>query len=74
MNIYYIWIDNYDYDHYDGFVVVASSEEQAMHLVNEETKSRYYDFPYGNDLNIRIIGDAWDKIPASVILGSFNAA
>jgi hypothetical protein len=40
MKAYLVWVDTFDYDTYDGFVVVAQDKDRALAMV----KDKFYEF------------------------------
>lgn len=65
MTVYCAWVDNYDYDTYNGIVVVAQNKKKALKLI----KDKGYFKPFQGEIHI-------DKVDLScehVILSSYNA-
>lgn len=36
MRVYYVYVDSYNYDTYDGLVIVSENKEKALAKVKEE--------------------------------------
>lgn len=64
MKVYHVWTDNFDYDEYDSFVVVAKCELDALKMVDASFK--LHQLP---DVHV----DEVDLTEEKVILSSFNA-
>ena len=64
MNVYYVWTDKWDWDEYDGFVVVAKDEENALAMVIGSFSERQRD-----SIHIEEV----DLTTEHMVLGSFNA-
>lgn len=71
--IYLITIGTHDWDEYDGFVVIAEDEQQAMEIIIDSMydykRSNWYE--YKDQITIDEIGTS-DREP-QIALGSFNA-
>ena len=65
MKVFLVWVDKYDYDEYDGVVVVAGSKERALEIVNE----RHYFYESQGEIFVTEV----DTTTESVVLESFNA-
>jgi len=75
MNIYQINRSDFTYDEYDGFVVVAKSDVEALNFINSKYNvGSYPAFPDEGIKSVKLIGIA---IPAykeiTIIMSSFNA-
>ena len=75
MNIYLINRSDHGYDEYEGFVVVAESDVEALDFVNIKYNVGYYPtFPDIGTKSVKLIGiasPAYKEI--TVIISSFNA-
>ena len=75
MNIYLINRSDHGYDEYDGFVVVAESDVEALDFVNIKYNVGYYPtFPDIGTKSVKLIGiasPAYKEI--TVIISSFKA-
>ena len=65
MKIFLVWVDKYDYDDYDGVVVVAESKERALEIVNERN--------YFNENQGEVFITEVNTTMEHVFLESFNA-
>ena len=65
MKIFLVWVDKYDYDDYDGVVVVAESKERALEIVNERN--------YFNENQGEVFITEVNTTMEHVVLESFNA-
>jgi hypothetical protein len=72
----YLWLisrtDSIGYDEYDAFVVAASNIKAARAFAAEGVKGAAGEFTVQNTTTQRI-GAASAKVPAGIVLGSFNA-
>lgn len=77
MNLYLIKrTDEWDYDEYSGFLVRATSAEEAQRLVDEETQGvTLHTFHKCSDPRVttELIGDYKGEGPPEIILSSFHA-
>jgi hypothetical protein len=64
MKVYNVWADKWDYDDFDGFVVVAKDEDSALTMVVGLFKE--YQLPYVHVEEV-------DLTTEHVVLESFNA-
>jgi bifunctional ADP-heptose synthase (sugar kinase/adenylyltransferase) len=78
-NIYLLTLKDYDYDEYDGWVVIADNEEEVLELCNiceteeEAKKACWGDNLYkGNIKEIKLIGTT-EIEESKILLGSYNA-
>ena len=61
MKIYYIWVDEYDYDEHDSYVVVAENEDKAKNLtslVNSDAHIKEIGIPHEH--RERIVCDSYN--------------
>ena len=81
MKIYEIKLKDWDYDEYDGWIVVAESKEDAIKLCElrpgsrpENLKSWQGDNMYQDNIDyIREIGKANNTEARGIVLSSYNA-
>lgn len=82
MNIYFVsQKENYDYDTYDSFVIIADNEEEARytHPANpikewDGIKSRYDSWCDAEDVTVEYVGKAGEwYIQKTIICASYNA-
>jgi hypothetical protein len=75
MNLYLVERDDWGYDEYDGFVVAANTEEEAMALINKEhdPERNFSDWPNVGNKTIEKIGTTDSYTEPEIILDSFNA-
>lgn len=64
MNVYYVWTDKWDWDEYDGFVVVAKDENSALEMVIGSFNEWQRD-----SVNVEEV----DLTSEHMVLGSYNA-
>ena len=64
MKVYYVGTDHWDYDEYDGFVVVTENENKALAMVKHQFSAYQQD-----TLEVEEI----DLTTEQIILSSFNA-
>ena len=83
MKVFKVWVDSYDFDEYDGAVVVAESEEDVRSRLvhNDELEKTHYMlggldefewfefYDYQGEIHIKEVPT--DKV--AVILTSYNA-
>lgn len=50
MKVYYIYPDNYDYDDFEGFIVVAENESRALEMVRDKFKTHQGEIHVEEDL------------------------
>ena len=72
MKIYYVSIESWGYDQYDGFVVVAKSAETAINFLQEEYPSDWRNVDWKSGYMVTEIKPNNYK-KSTQILGSFNA-
>ena len=63
MTVYYVWADDYDYDDFDSFVVVAENEDEAMAMVKDKFEK------WQGEIHVEKV----DLTAKGIVLGSFNA-
>lgn len=63
MKPYYVWADDWDYDDYDSFVVVAENEDRALEMVKGKFNK------WQGEIHVEEV----DLITEGIVLGSFNA-
>lgn len=63
MKVYYVWADDWDYDDYDAFVVVAENEDRALAMVKNMFEK------HQGEIHV----EEEDLTTEHVVLGSFNA-
>lgn len=64
MRVYSVWTDKWDYDEYDGFVVVAKDKESALAMVIGNFNKRQRDSIHVEEV---------DLTTEHMVLGSYNA-
>ena len=64
MKVYSIWTNKWDWDEYDGFVVVAKDEENALAMVIGFFSEWQRDSIHIEEVDLTI---------KHIVLGSFNA-
>lgn len=69
MKVYLVWPDDYDYDDFDGLVIVAENEDRALELVKNGRRGKCYFKEYQGEINIEEV----DLTTEGIILESFNA-
>ena len=67
--VYYVFPDYYDYDDFDGIVVVAENEERALEIVN----TSYYNGSYFKARQGEIHIEEIDLTTEHIVLASFKA-
>ena len=72
MKIYYVNIETFGYDQYDGFVVVAKSSEMAIDFLQEKYSSDWGDVDWKSGYMVTEIKPGNYK-ESTIILGSYNA-
>jgi hypothetical protein len=78
MNLYKVEFDDYGWDQYDGFVVAAPSEEEALqHIADEYPPDTYGPGTFGqvrwdSKVTVTLI-DPTKYADTEIILSSFNA-
>ena len=76
MNLYLVTRTTRDFDEYDGFVVAANSEQQALGYLDEKhehTSNPYSSWPDIGTKSAELIGTTDKYTEPTEILGSFNA-
>ena len=77
MNIYLVTRSEHGYDEYDGFVVAAKTQEEALTLLekryNPDKKYNYSSWPDEGDKKAEHIGITDTFTEPTEILSSFNA-
>ena len=78
MRIYEIKLKEHDYDEFDGWIVIARDEEEAIKLCDiKETKEEitgYGENQYKDNIEyIKEIGIADYRMEKGIVLGSYNA-
>ena len=81
MNIYKVSREDYDYDEFNEFVVIAESEEDARNVHPSGNCNSWNDKPWNmswidiseiNTLKVELIG-VTDREEVEVVVSSFNA-
>jgi hypothetical protein len=81
MNIYLAERENCDYDEFDALVIVARDETHARLIIASgpvcngewDLPADYFSGFNGENYTIKLVGIAFDDVPAGLLLGSFNA-
>lgn len=63
MKVYYVYPDDWDYDDYDAFIVVAENEDRALEMVKGRFKK------WQGEIHAEEV----DTNTEGIILGSYNA-
>lgn len=63
MKVYYVYPDDYDYDDFDGFIVVAENEYRALAMVKDKFEK------HQGEIHV----EEEDLTTEHIALGSFNA-
>lgn len=69
MKVYYVYVNDWDYDDFDAIVVVAENEDRAFEIAS----SNYYDHCYFKEHQGEIRVEEVDLTKEHVVLESFNA-
>ena len=69
MKVYYVYADRYDYDDFDGLVVVAEDKDRVLEMV----KVGYFGKCYFNEWQGEIHIEEVDLTKEHIVLESFNA-
>lgn len=69
MKVYYIYPDKYDYDEFDGIVVVAENEDRALAMI----ENGYFRKSYFKDRQGKIHIEEVDLTKEYIVMTSFNA-
>ena len=64
MKVYYVGTDDWDYDEYDAFAVVAENEDRALEIAKKLFHEHQWDGIYIEEE---------DLTEEHIVLGSFNA-
>ena len=74
MKVYYVYPDKYDYDQFDGLVVVAENKENVLSMIENGGCSGYYfNDGYFKKNQGKIHIEEVDLTFEHVVLESFNA-
>ena len=66
MKVYLVRYDYYSYDEYEGFVIVAENELDALHQANDTAKNNRYKFSLEHVSEV-------DISRRGIVLEAFNA-
>ena len=69
MKVYIVYPDRYDYDQYDGVVIVAKNETQVLEMLKYPPYKDTYFEPSQGEIHIKEV----DLTKPSIVLDSFNA-
>lgn len=69
MKVYIAYVNKYDYDDYDGIVIVAENENRALEMVNNGHYGRCYFKERQGKIHIKEV----DLTKEYIVLESFNA-
>lgn len=69
MKVYYIYPDKYDYDEFDGIVVVAENEDRALVMI----ENGYFGQSYFKNIQGKIHIEEVDLAKEHIVMESFNA-
>lgn len=69
MKVYYVYVNDWDYDDFDALVVVAENEDRALEIVN----SGYWDGCYFKEYQGEIHIEEVDLTKEYVVITSYNA-
>ena len=67
--IYYLFVDEYDYDEYDAFVIIAKKRSRAIYVLKD--KKEYLSDNWNGKIHIQFIG--YSHLKEQIIIDSFNA-
>lgn len=86
MKVFRVWVDDYDYDEYDSFVVVAESEEEIRKRFKYDENAGYwrrYEYSIGEkrirfaESQVETLADIHieevDLTKESIVCASYNA-
>lgn len=75
MNIYLINRDDYGYDEFEGFVMAANSEDEALEYLEHKYNHRenYNEWPNKGNKTAELVGTTERYSEITIILSSFNA-
>ena len=69
MKAYEIWVDKYDYDDFNGLVIVAENKDRALNMINNGYYGRCYFKDHQGEIHIEEV----DLTKEHIVLESFNA-
>ena len=69
MKIYYVYVEDWNYDDYDAIVVVAENEDRALEIANSNCYNHCYFKEHQGEIRVEEV----DLTKEHVVLESFNA-
>ena len=69
MKVYYVYADRYDYDDFDGLVVVAEDKDRVLEMVKVGYFGKCYFKEWQGEIHIEEV----DLTKEYIVLESFNA-
>lgn len=69
MKVYYVYVDDWNYDDFDAIVVVAENEDRAFEIANSNCYYPCYFKEHQGEIRVEEV----DLTKEHVILESFNA-